>query len=205
MTESLVQRSEAADKAVRAPRRAVFLDRDGVINRALTRDGRPYAASSLAEFEILPGVPQACVKLKQAGLLLIVATNQPDVGRGTLTREAVEEIHARMQRELPIDRIEICYHAGKGASECDCRKPKPGMLLRAARDLGIDLPASWMIGDRWRDIDCGHNAGCKTVLIDYGYDEQLKQPPDFRARSLREAVEIVLDPAHERPICSNKA
>ena len=122
-------------------RRAVFFDRDGVINRALERDSKPFAPSSLDEFEILPGVPEACAKLKAAGFLLVVATNQPDVGRGTLKQEIVETIHAEMRRQLPLDRVEVCYHPGQGASDCDCRKPKPGMLLRAARELGIDLAA----------------------------------------------------------------
>ena len=172
--------------------RAVFLDRDGVINRALERDARPFPPASLAEFEILPDVPAACAKLKGAGFLLVVATNQPDVGRGKLKQEVVEEMHACMTAHLPIDRVEVCFHSGKGAPECDCRKPKPGMLLRAARELGIDLAQSWMVGDRWRDVDCGHAAGCKTIFIDRGYAEELKQKPDFIARNLGEAVDIIL-------------
>ena len=173
-------------------RRAVFLDRDGVINSALTRDGKPYPPTRLSQFEILPGVPEACARLKAAGFVLVVATNQPDVGRGTLKQEVVEEIHAFMGRQLPIDRVEVCYHAGKGNSDCDCRKPKPGMLLRAASELGINLAQSWMVGDRWRDIDCGHAAGCRTILIDYGYDEALRQTPDFRVLNLLEAANLIL-------------
>lgn len=176
-----------------AQRTAVFLDRDGVINRALERDGKPYPPRSLSEFEILPGVPEACAALKKAGFLLIVATNQPDVGRGTLEREIVEAIHAEMCRRLPIDRVEVCYHPGGGLSDCDCRKPRPGMLLRAAGELGIDLGRSWMVGDRWRDIDCGHAAGCRTIFIDYGYDEPLRQQPDFRAASLADAARIIIE------------
>ena len=172
--------------------RAVFLDRDGVINRALERDGKPYPSASLSEFEIFPEVPEACRRLKQAGFLLVVATNQPDVGRGTLKQEAVEAIHAEMRRQLPLDRVEVCYHPGKGLSDCDCRKPRPGMLLRAARELNIDLAQSWMVGDRWRDVDCGHAAGCRSVFIDRGYTEALKQPPDFRVKNLLEAAEIIL-------------
>lgn len=173
-------------------KRAVFLDRDGVINRALVRDGKPYPPASLKDFEILPDVAPACAKLRSAGFLLVVATNQPDVGRGTLSREVVEEIHRSMCKQLEIDRVEVCYHPGKGESECDCRKPKPGMLLRAALQLGIDLEGSWMIGDRWRDIDCGHAAGCRTIFIDRGYVEELRQTPDFRARGLLEAADIIL-------------
>lgn len=171
---------------------AVFLDRDGVINRALERDYKPYPPRNLDEFEILPEVPAACAKLKAAGFLLVVVTNQPDVGRGMLKREIVETIHADMCQQLPIDRVEVCYHPGQGQSDCDCRKPRPGMLLRAARELGIDLAQSWMVGDRWRDIDCGHAAGSRTIFIDRGYTEALKQQPNFRVKNLLEAAEIIL-------------
>jgi D-glycero-D-manno-heptose 1,7-bisphosphate phosphatase len=186
----------AVKSEVRGPRsevrRAVFLDRDGVINRALERDCKPYPPRNLEEFEILSGVPAACAKLTAAGFLLVVVTNQPDVGRGTLKKEIVESIHAEMCRQLPIDRVEVCYHPGQGASECDCRKPKPGMLLRAAKELGIDLAQSWMVGDRWRDIDCGHAAGCRTIFIDRGYAEELRQKPHFSAGNLAQAADIIL-------------
>ena len=186
----------AGDRSIEAQgviaRAAVFLDRDGVINRALVRDGKPYPPGSLAEFEILPGVADACARLKRAGFLVVVATNQPDVGRGTLSRELVETIHRRMVKDLSLDRVEVCYHPGKGASACDCRKPRPGMLTRAARELGVDLKRSWMVGDRWRDIDCGHAAGCRTIFVDYGYSEQLRQSPDYRVTSLPEAAELIL-------------
>jgi len=176
-------------------RRAVFLDRDGVINRALERNEKPYPPRTLTEFEILPEVPDACARLKATGFLLVVATNQPDVGRGTMKQSLVESIHALMLSRLPIDRVEVCFHPGKGASDCDCRKPKPGMLLNAARALKIDLSRSWMVGDRWRDVDCGHAAGCKTIFIDRGYSEELKQQPDYRVKDLGEAADIILKPA----------
>lgn len=172
--------------------RAVFLDRDGVINRALERDAKPFPPRNLSEFEILPDVPAALKKLKAVGFLLVVATNQPDVGRGTLKQEIVEQIHAHMVSQLPIDRVEVCFHSGREIPECDCRKPKPGMLRRAARELNIDLKQSWMVGDRWRDVDCGHAAGCKTIFVDCGYAEELKQQPDFIVKNLAEAAEIIL-------------
>jgi D-glycero-D-manno-heptose 1,7-bisphosphate phosphatase len=173
-------------------KRAVFLDRDGVINRSITRDGLPFPPMSMGDFEILPGVPEACVKLKAAGFLLVVVTNQPDVGRGIVPRELVEAMNAQMQKVIELDRIEICFHPGRGASDCDCRKPKPGMLLNAAKALDIDLAQSWMVGDRWRDVDCGYAAGCRTVFIEGNYVEQLKQKPDFSARNLAEAADIIL-------------
>jgi D-glycero-D-manno-heptose 1,7-bisphosphate phosphatase len=172
-------------------KRAVFLDRDGVINRSLVRDGKPYPPTRVEEFELLPGVAESCAKLKAAGFLLVVATNQPDVGRGTLVRETVEAMHEKMCAALPLDRVEVCYDPGQGAPS-EFRKPAPGMLLRAARELDIDLSRSWMVGDRWRDIDCGAAAGCRTIFVDHGYDEKLKAHPDFTVRSLAGAADVIL-------------
>ena len=141
----------------------------------------------------MPGVADACARLKASGFLLVVVTNQPDVGRGTLERATVEAIHARMRRALPLDLVKACYHAGeKYGQPCSCRKPKPGMLLEAARTLGIDLANSYMVGDRWRDVDCGQRAGCHTVFIDWNYDESLQRAPDFRADSLWEATQLII-------------
>jgi D-glycero-D-manno-heptose 1,7-bisphosphate phosphatase len=190
-SESASQTDTGADTLL-CPRRAVFLDRDGVINRPVVREGKPYTPSSLAEFEILPGVPEACGALKELGFLLVVATNQPDVGRGTLAREAVETIHGWLLQQLPIDRIMTCFHGGSAYGDpCDCRKPQAGMLFQAAEALKINLAKSFMIGDRWRDVDCGFNAGCQTIFIDWGYEEKLKRDPDFRARDLLGAAQLI--------------
>jgi len=172
--------------------RAVFLDRDGVLSRSLVRNGLPFAPTTLEDFEILPETPEACHRLKQAGFVLVVVTNQPEVGRGTLAREIVEAMHAKMCRELPIDRVGVCYHSGHGMSHCDCRKPKIGLLVSAARELNIDLAQSWMVGDRWRDIDCGFAAGCRTIFIERNYAEALKHAPDFRARDIAQAAGLIL-------------
>ncbi len=175
-----------------ALRPAVFLDRDGVINISVVREGKPYAPVTVEEFTLLPGVVEACRQLNDAGFLLVVATNQPDVGRGTQAQAVVEAMHAKMCAALPVDRVEVCYHAGRGEPECECRKPKPGMLRRAAAELGIDLQKSFMVGDRWRDIDCGQAAGCRTIFVDYHYDEALRAQPDFFCASLAEAARIIL-------------
>jgi D-glycero-D-manno-heptose 1,7-bisphosphate phosphatase len=173
--------------------KAVFLDRDGVINRPIIVDGKPHPPRKVADFEILPGVAQACADLKNVGYLLVVVTNQPDVGRGVLQKEVVEAIHETMVQQLPIDRVEVCYHAGAEFGEdCKCRKPKPGMLINAAGAVDIDLARSLMIGDRWRDVDCGKRAGCKTIFIDWGYGESLREQPDFRAANLVDAAEWIL-------------
>lgn len=171
---------------------AVFLDRDGVINRPLIRSGKPYPPVSLDEFEILPGVQEACQLLKNLGFLLVVVTNQPDVGRGTLSRESVEIIHGWLLHQIPFDRILTCFHGGaEHGDPCDCRKPRPGMLFQAAEELKINLAKSFMIGDRWRDVECGLNAGCKTVFVDWGYQETLKRQPDYRAGDLLEAAKLI--------------
>ena len=174
------------------PRRAIFLDRDGVINRPLIRDGKPFPPVNVDGFEILPGVAEACDALKRLGFLLVVATNQPDVGRGTLVREEVETVHCWLLQQLPIDCLMVCFHGGASFGDpCDCRKPQPGMLLEAAEALKIDLAKSFMIGDRWRDVDCGFNAGCQTIFIDWGYEEKLNRDPDFRARDLLGAAQLI--------------
>jgi D-glycero-D-manno-heptose 1,7-bisphosphate phosphatase len=176
--------------------RAVFLDRDGVINRAIVRAGKPYPPTSLAELALLPGVPEALARLRAVGFRLIVVTNQPDVARGTASRAEVEAIHRRLQLgdadqpPLPIDRFQVCYH--DDSDGCGCRKPAPGMLLEAAREDDLDLAACFMVGDRWRDIEAGRRAGCTTLFIDYGYDEAERSSPDARFRSLAEAAEWIL-------------
>ena len=142
--------------------RAVFLDRDGVLNRPVVRDGKPYPPASVEELEISPDAPAALAALKQAGFRLYVVTNQPDVARGSATRAAVERIHAALAEALPLDGFYVCYH--DDSDRCECRKPKPGLLLAAAAEHGISLRASYLIGDRWRDIEAGQRAGNQARL-----------------------------------------
>jgi D-sedoheptulose 7-phosphate isomerase len=171
--------------------RAVFLDRDGVINRSVIRDGKPFAPSKLEDLEILPGVPQALQDLKRLGYKLLVVTNQPDVSRGTQSPQTIRAMHQTLMAQLPLDDILVCPHTD--ADNCDCRKPRPGMLLEAAHRHNIDLGNSFMIGDRWRDIEAGYNAGCRTILIDYGYSERPPdREPDLRVTSLREAADWII-------------
>lgn len=173
-----------------SPRRIVFLDRDGVLNRAVVRAGKPYPPADLSEFEVLPGAAEACGTLRAAGFLLVVVTNQPDVARGKQSRAAVEALNRELRARVDVDEIRVCYHDdGDG---CDCRKPLPGLLLQAALDLGGDLASSFMVGDRWRDIEAGRRAGCRTILVDYDYSETIPTPPDRRVASLAEAAEWIL-------------
>ena len=171
--------------------RAVFLDRDGVINRPFVRDGKPFPPPTPQELELLPGVSEALHELKSHGYELLVVTNQPDVGRGKQSREALEAMHKALATSLPVDDILVCCHTDE--DKCDCRKPLPGMLLEAGRRHNIDMASSFMVGDRWRDIEAGYNAGCKTILIDYGYSERAPdRVPDLRVGSLREAADWII-------------
>jgi D-glycero-D-manno-heptose 1,7-bisphosphate phosphatase len=170
--------------------KAVFLDRDGVLNHSIVRDGMPYPAR-LEDLAIYADAAGALGRLKQAGYLLIVVTNQPDVARGTVTRAVVDEINAVLGAELPVDEFVVCAH--DDAANCTCRKPKPGMVVDAAARHAVDLQQSFLIGDRWRDIDCGASAGVRTVLIDRGYGERAPDhAPDFVAQSLDAAADWIL-------------
>jgi len=173
-------------------RPAVFLDRDGTLNLQVVRAGKPYPPQTVGEFQLFADVPAACRELKAAGYALVVATNQPDVGRGDQSQSVVEAMHAKLRSLVPeIEHVEVCYDPGRGESSRR-RKPEPGMLLDAARNLGLDLDRSWMVGDRWRDIDCGKRAGVRTVFIDFSYDEKLAATPDYTVKSFAEAARIIL-------------
>lgn len=170
--------------------RAVFLDRDGVLNASVVREGRPYPPDSLADVRILPGVKETLQAFHNAGFKNIVVTNQPDVATGKQRREVVEAIHGFMLKELNIDDIRTCYCVE--GDDCDCYKPKPKMLIDAARQWHIDLTQSFMVGDRWRDIGAGKAAGCKTFFIDYDYGERRPDNPDYIVKDLAEAGRIIL-------------
>jgi len=185
------------EELLKAPKqRAVFLDRDGVLNEAIVREGRPYPPASLEDLKIFPEAADSLAYLKQAGFLLIVVTNQPDVARGTQKRRIVETMNAVIRAALPIDEFLTCWH--DDSTDCDCRKPRPGLIRDAAAKHRIDLAQSFMIGDRWRDIDAGAAAGCRTVLIDRHYCEREPQhPPDLRTTSLTSAVQWILAHAEQ--------
>ena len=174
-----------------AVRRAVFLDRDGVLTRPVIRGGKPYPPASLAELELLPGAADALERLKREGLLLLVVTNQPDVARGTQQISAIEDMHRYLRERLPLDDVFTCFH--DDSDRCDCRKPAPGLLLRAALKHGVALAASYMVGDRWRDVDAGERAGAKSVWIDRQYAERgPSSAPAARVTSIAEAAEWIL-------------
>jgi D-glycero-D-manno-heptose 1,7-bisphosphate phosphatase len=170
--------------------RAVFLDRDGVINKAPVKDGVPTPPPNLENLEILPGVETALNTLKQSGFLLIVVTNQPDVSRGIISMAEVEAINDFLLDSLPIDAIFVCAHDNQ--DYCLCRKPKPGLLFDAAKEFQIDRKSSFLVGDRWRDIEAGQAAGCACYFIDYGYSEKSPLEPFKRVYSLLDASRGIL-------------
>lgn len=170
-------------------RRAAFLDRDGVIIRPEFRGGRSFAPTSLRTFAPLPHAVQAVRRIKAAGYLIVVVTNQPDVGAGKLSRHLVEVMHHRLRSWAPIDDIRVCYHTPR--QKCLCRKPLPGMLLQAARRWNIDLTKSIMVGDRWSDVEAARAAGCFSIFVDQGYDERAPDRPDLTVASLSEAADFI--------------
>lgn len=171
-------------------RRAVFLDRDGVLNDARVDAGRPYPPKRPEEVVMLPGVADACSRLADAGWLLFMVTNQPDIARGLTTRETVDAINDIVSTGLSIAEILVCPH--DDADRCRCRKPSPGMLLAAAEQWNLDLGASVIVGDRWRDIEAGRQAGVRTIFVDRGYSEELRSEPDHVVAGLGDAAELLL-------------
>ena len=171
-------------------RPAVFLDRDGVLNEAVVRDGKPYPPQSPDEVVVVPGMAAACDRLRETGFVLVVVTNQPDVARGRQSASTVAAINSVLRHAVNVDAVYVCPH--DNADGCPCRKPKPGMLLAAADDLWLDLERSFMVGDRWSDIAAGRSAGCATVYIDNGYQEQEPNAPDHAVGNPVEAVDWIL-------------
>ncbi len=170
-------------------RAAVFLDRDGVLNEVDVRDGTPHPPADVAGLRLLPGVVEACHRLRHLGFALVVVTNQPDIARGKQTRDEVDRMHGVLRRQLPLDEIVICAH--DDIDDCQCRKPRPGMILDAAARLDLHLAESFCVGDRWRDIEAGKRAGVKAIFVDRGYGERRPADPDAVVASLPDAVRVI--------------
>ena len=170
-------------------RKAVFLDRDGVINKAFIKDGLPTSPNSLDELEILPGVKESVLRLKKLNFVCLVVTNQPDVTRGKINKNTVIEINNFLLKEIKLDDFFVCYHDDK--DNCDCRKPKPGLLLQASKKWDVNLKKSFIVGDRWRDIQAGNKVGCKTIFLEYNYVDIKPKNPDFITDTLLNATSII--------------
>lgn len=167
--------------------RAIFLDRDGVINKVIMKNGNPYSPRKFEEFELLPGIKTVLINFKNNGFQNIIVTNQPDIARNLMEWDELNKIHDYIRKELPIDDIRICPH--DDSYNCECRKPKPGMLYKAAGDFDIDLKKSFVIGDRWKDIEAGRCAGCNTILINAVYNKDVSA--DFKVNDLLEACDLI--------------
>ena len=175
---------------------AIFLDRDGVINRAIVREGKPFPPDKLEDLEILPGTFISLPPLANSGYVLIGITNQPDVARGTQSRQVVESLNAFLLSKLPIHEIFVCYH--DNIDHCECRKPKPGLILQAAKKYDLDLSQSWMVGDRWKDIAAGQAVGLKTIFVDYHYTEAYQGfPANFIVEDTSLLADIILKGQYE--------
>jgi len=171
--------------------RAVFFDRDGVLNKVVVKDNKPYPPADVKALKINMELIPLCADLRKKGFLLICVTNQPDFARGKCSLENISEINKKISEAFHLDDLLVCLHDNK--DNCDCRKPKPGMLVESAKKHDIDLKSSYMVGDRKGDIAAGLAAGCETIFIDYGYDEPKPDNPDITVKTPKEAVEYILD------------
>jgi|TARA_B100000959_G_scaffold140580_1_gene147669 D-glycero-D-manno-heptose 1,7-bisphosphate phosphatase len=169
--------------------KAVFLDRDGVINKAFVKNGLPFSPPSFSELKILPGVKESVKLLSKMNFVSLIVTNQPDVSRGKIEKNTVIKMNDYLKDEIKLDDIFVCYHDDH--DHCKCRKPKPGLLFDASKKWSIDFKNSYLVGDRWRDIEAGNSAGCKTIFIDYNYNEKKPRNPDFITDSLLNAVHLI--------------
>lgn len=168
-------------------KKAAFLDRDGVINRSLVKNGKPFAPLDTSEFEIMHEAKETIWKLKEANFLVVVVTNQPDLSTGRLNAKTLKKMHEYLTNECEIDLIKICPHLDK--DNCNCRKPKPGLLFDAAKEMNINLKKSFIVGDRWRDISAGQQAGCgECFFIDYNYNEKKPSGNFISLDSFKEVI-----------------
>lgn len=178
--------------------RAIFLDRDGVINKVLMNDGKPFAPRKFDEFELTSGIANTLISFKNMGFLNIVITNQPDVTRGLIEREELNKMTNFMKENLALDDISVCLHDDQ--HNCDCRKPKPGMLLEASKKWGIDLKNSYFIGDTWKDMAAGRRAGCRTILIKTPYNKGVEG--DYLISDINEAVSVIRKEEVDSVLCN---
>ena len=177
-------------------KKSVFLDRDGVINKVYIKDGLPRSPNSSNELKILPGVRESIIKLKKLNFICLMVTNQPNVSRKKIDKNNVIQMNNFLKNEIALDDIFVCYH--DDSDNCNCRKPKPGLLLQAGKKWDVDFKKSFMIGDRWKDIQAGEKVGCKTIFLDYKYNEKKPKKPDFVSDSLLNAAHIIEKLIHEK-------
>jgi len=179
-------------------RRAVFLDRDGVINRGHLENGKCYAPRKVNDFHLLPYVRESVARLKGAGFLVFVITNQPDINNGLVSAQTVELMHDILRKKTRVDGIYVCPHTQK--ENCECRKPKPGLILKAAGRFDVELAESFVLGDRASDVEAGHAVGSRTIFIDRNYKERKPVNQEFTAPSIRSATSYILKSLKKRKL-----
>jgi len=168
--------------------KAIFLDRDGIVNKAIVEKGLPYSPTRLGDIFLTDGIKDLIKKWHDEEYIVIVVTNQPDVANHIITKNKVDKINNYLKSIALFDDIFTCYHNGK--DDCDCKKPKTGLFLQAKEKYDIDFSQSYVIGDRWKDIEAGKNIGCKTIFVDYHYDEERPNKPDYTAKSVSDIKRI---------------
>lgn len=169
----------------------VFLDRDGVLIQSLVREGKPYSPRKIEDLVILEGVREAVSLLHRNGFVTVVVTNQPDVARGNLSPDLLSEIHNSIYEEVGVEHFYTCKHDDH--DDCECRKPNIGLFKKAVQELDLDASNSFMVGDRWKDIEAGQRAGCTCFFIDNDYSEKRPTPPFYTVTSLLEAAKIIVE------------
>ena len=171
--------------------KAIFLDRDGVINEVIYHKGinKPSSPWKIDEFKFINGIEETLHRFKEKNYKLFIITNQPDIARQNIEKGVTEQINKKIFEKLPIDDIQICPH--DDSDKCCCRKPKPGMIMDLAYHYDIDLDKSFLIGDGWKDMNAGSQAGCKTILIQKSYNKEVEA--DFKVLDLNTAGDIILN------------
>ena len=168
--------------------RAVFLDRDGVLNKApIANNKKPLSIKNISDLRFLPKVIETCKILKNK-FLLIMITNQPDVSRKKISRSKVKKINIFIKKKLKLDDVYVCY---SNNDKSILRKPNPGMIIKAAKKYKINLKKSYLIGDRWKDIDAGKKVFCKTIFINKNYNEKLNMKPDYKIKKFEEILNYI--------------
>ena len=170
-------------------KKAVFLDRDGIINQVVYHDdiNKPSSPWKMEEFKLIDGIKKHLDELKKNGFLIFIISNQPDIKRGNVDKETAEKINKILYEKFPIDDIMVCPH--DDLDNCSCRKPKPGMIIELSKKWNVDIKKSFLIGDSWKDIGAGKNAGVKSILIDKSYNQEVES--EHRVENLKSAIELI--------------
>ena len=170
--------------------KAIFFDRDGVLIQAPVIDGKPKSIENVSDI-IFIVEESLIIKLRDLGFYLIAITNQPDISRKKIKPEFVEKINNLIKTKYYLDDFYVCPHSDQ--DNCECRKPKNGLILDAAKDYNLDLSSCFMIGDRWRDIAAAEISGCKSIYIDYSYNEQKPYKQDYTVKCPSSAIKKILE------------